>query len=161
MMSSPAPDTQHLPMPRATTAACEVMPPRAVRIPSAAFMPLRSSGEVSMRTRMTFRPSRFHLAASSAKKTTSPVAAPGEAGRPLVSTLAFFIAVASNTGWSSSSSLAGSHRSTAVFSSMSPSASMSIAILSMAAPVRLPLRVWSIHSLPSCMVNSRSCMSVK
>ena len=34
-------------------------------------------------------------------------------------------------------------------------------VLSMAAPVRLPLRVWSIHSLPSCMVNSRSCMSVK
>jgi hypothetical protein len=31
--------TQHLPMPRATTLACEVMPPRAVRIPAAAFMP--------------------------------------------------------------------------------------------------------------------------
>ena len=32
--SAPQPATQHLPMPRATTAACDVMPPRAVRMPS-------------------------------------------------------------------------------------------------------------------------------
>ena len=44
-------------MPRATTAACEVMPPRVVRMPSAACMPWMSSGEVSTRTRMTFLPS--------------------------------------------------------------------------------------------------------
>ena len=50
------PTTQHFPMPRATTAACEVMPPRAVRIPCAAYMPPTSSGEVSGRTRMTFSP---------------------------------------------------------------------------------------------------------
>ena len=37
--SEPAPETHGLPMPRATTAACEVMPPRVVRIPSAACMP--------------------------------------------------------------------------------------------------------------------------
>ena len=35
----PAPATQARPMPRATTAACEVMPPRVVKIPSAACMP--------------------------------------------------------------------------------------------------------------------------
>ena len=40
-------------MPRATTAACEVMPPRVVRMPSAACMPWMSSGLVSTRTRMT------------------------------------------------------------------------------------------------------------
>ena len=43
-------------MPRATTAACEVMPPRAVRMPAAAFMPWMSSGEVSVRTRITLSP---------------------------------------------------------------------------------------------------------
>ncbi len=61
--SSSAPHTQVLPMPRATTAACEVLPPRLVRMPSAAIMPLRSSGLVSRRIRMTFSPERDHLTA--------------------------------------------------------------------------------------------------
>src|ERR1043166_3035653 len=42
-------------MPRATTAACEVMPPRVVRMPSAACIPWMSSGEVSTRTRMILK----------------------------------------------------------------------------------------------------------
>ena len=46
-------------MPRATTAAWLVMPPRAVRMPAAACMPWMSSGLVSMRTRMTSRPWRL------------------------------------------------------------------------------------------------------
>ena len=149
-------------MPRATTAAWEVMPPRAVRMPAASSMPFRSSGEVSMRTRIArwfFSLSIF--SASSAKNTTGPVAAPGDAGSPFTMTLAFFIAVLSKTGWSSSSSLAGSQRSTAVFSSIRPSRSMSMAILTIAAPVRLPLRHWSIQSLPSWIVNSMSCISLK
>jgi hypothetical protein len=41
-----------------------------------------SSGEVSMRTRMTLRPAFFALSASSEENTISPEAAPGEAGRP-------------------------------------------------------------------------------
>ena len=52
MVTSPAPATQHLPMPRVTTAACEVMPPREVRMPAATSMPAISSGVVSPRTRM-------------------------------------------------------------------------------------------------------------
>ena len=52
ILSAPAPQTQGLPMPRATTAAWLVMPPRAVRTPSAATMPWMSSGLVSLRTRM-------------------------------------------------------------------------------------------------------------
>ena len=48
-------------MPRATTAAWEVMPPRVVRMPSAACMPWMSSGEVSTRTRITFLPSALSL----------------------------------------------------------------------------------------------------
>ena len=51
-----APTTAHVPMPRATTAACDVLPPRAVRMPSATIMPCRSSGLVSLRTRMTCAP---------------------------------------------------------------------------------------------------------
>ena len=59
--TSPAPATQGLPMPRATTAAWLVMPPRAVRMPSAACMPWMSSGVVSMRTRITFSPAARQL----------------------------------------------------------------------------------------------------
>ena len=57
----PAPETHGLPMPRATTAACEVMPPRVVRMPSAACMPWMSSGLVSTRTRMTCAALRLRL----------------------------------------------------------------------------------------------------
>ncbi len=45
--ASPHPATQHLPIPRATTAAWEVMPPREVKIPTAACIPPISSGLVS------------------------------------------------------------------------------------------------------------------
>ena len=58
-----APQTQVLPMPRATTAAWLVLPPRLVRMPWAAIMPSRSSGLVSRRTRMTRSPDRDHLIA--------------------------------------------------------------------------------------------------
>ena len=69
-------------MPRATTAAWLVMPPRVVRMPCAACMPWMSSGLVSMRTRMTASPLPARLSASSALNTTAPEAAPGLAGRP-------------------------------------------------------------------------------
>jgi hypothetical protein len=80
---SPAPATQHLPMPRATTAAWLVMPPRLVRMPSAAFMPRMSSGLVSMRTRITFLPCSAQASASAALNTTWPTAAPGRGGQAL------------------------------------------------------------------------------
>ena len=83
---SPQPATQGLPMPRATTAAWLVMPPRLVRMPWATFMPAMSSGLVSRRTSTTLRPAAATATASSALKTTSPWAAPGEAGRPVPST---------------------------------------------------------------------------
>ena len=73
-----------LPMQRAdfigaTTAACEVIPPRAVKIPSAAYIPSISSGDVSSLTRTTFSPLFFLSTASSAEKATLPQAAPGDA----------------------------------------------------------------------------------
>lgn len=92
----------------------------AVKIPSATAIPARSSGEVSIRTITTFLPSSAHLAASSAKNTICPQAAPGDAGSPRVNTLALAKAALSNTGWRSSSSLLGSQRFRAVFSSIIP-----------------------------------------
>src|SRR2546425_11742021 len=80
--SDSTPHTHVLPMPRATTAACEVLPPREVRMPAAAIMPLRSSGFVSRRTRITDSPERDHLTAVYESSTTLPTAAPGDAFMP-------------------------------------------------------------------------------
>ena len=51
-----APHTQVRPIPRATTAAWLVLPPRLVSTPVAAIMPSRSSGLVSRRTSTTDSP---------------------------------------------------------------------------------------------------------
>ena len=83
--SSSAPHTQTLPMPRATTAAWLVLPPRLVSTASAATMPGRSSGVVSWRTRTTFSPAAARRTASAESNTAAPTAAPGEAGTPCAS----------------------------------------------------------------------------
>ncbi|MNY08035.1 hypothetical protein D3C86_1408640 [compost metagenome] len=139
-LSQPA--TQGLPMPRATTAAWLVMPPRLVSTPWAWIMPWMSSGQVSTRTRMTFSPSFPRRSASSASKTTWPVAAPGLAGRPLASTSSE--AEGSIRRCRSSLSLHASTRVTASSREMRPSSARSTAILTEAWAVRLPLRVWSM-----------------
>ncbi len=133
-------------MPRATTAAWDVMPPRVVRIPSAACMPWMSSGLVSTRTRMTLRPALRAASASSDENTISPEAAPGEAGRPVARMRRS--AFGSIVGWRSWSSAAGSTRFTASSCEIRPSLARSTAMRSAALAVRLPLRVWSIQSLP-------------
>ena len=56
MASSPAPTIEGLPIWRPTTAACDVIPPVAVRTPCDTHMPWMSSGTVSRRTRMTGLP---------------------------------------------------------------------------------------------------------
>ena len=144
MTMSPQPETQHLPMPRATTAAWEVMPPRTVRMPWAAFMPVMSSGEVSRRTRTTFSPRLFQISASSAVKTALPQAAPGEAPRPRPMGVAAFRAAASNWGCSRVSRFLGSIMATASRSVIMPSSTRSQAMRRAAWAVRLPLRHWSI-----------------
>ena len=145
-------------MPRATTAACEVMPPRVVRMPSAACMPWMSSGEVSTRTRMTLRPCALSVSASSAENTISPEAAPGEAGSPVAITLRS--ALGSMVGMQElveRRRIDARHRLLARV--IRPSFASSTAMRSAALAVRLPERVCSIHSLPCSTVNSRSCMS--
>ena len=83
MTTAEAPTTQGRPMPRATTAAWLVMPPRVVRMPTAACMPCTSSGEVSTRARITVWPCALRCTASSASNTSSPEAAPGRGGQSL------------------------------------------------------------------------------
>ena len=144
---SPQPETQHVPMPRATTAACEVCPPRTVRIPCAYFIPSISSGEVSRRTKTTFLPFLPSVTASSAVKTICPAAAPGEAAIPLPTT--FDLSAASSALWSNwgcksisrdlASICINASSSVIIFSSIK-----SHAILIAAAAVRLPLRVCNI-----------------
>ena len=60
------------PMPRATSAACEALPPSEVTIPLAAWKPATSSASVNGRARITSRPSAAAATASAAVKTISP-----------------------------------------------------------------------------------------
>ncbi len=80
------PATHGFPIPRATTAACDVMPPWAVRTPRAWMSPWMSSGVVSQRTRITSSPALPRSSAVSASSTISPEAAPGEAFSPWAAT---------------------------------------------------------------------------
>ncbi len=89
---------QHLPHPRATNAACEVIPPRVVRIPAEARIPSMSSGEVSSRISMVFWPFAAASIAASEVNTIVPTAPPGEAGRPVAITFAFFSDAGSRIG---------------------------------------------------------------
>ena len=154
------PETQHLPIPRATTAAWEVLPPRPVKIPWDAFIPTISSGEVSSLTKITFSFLLAHSSASSAEKTIFPQAAPGEAPNALPTGSASLRAFGSNPGWSNVSRLRGSIIATASFSVLIPSSTKSQAILIDAWAVLFPLRVWSIYNLPCSTVNSISCISL-
>ena len=109
-------------MPRATTAACEVLPPRLVRMPRAATMPRRSSGLVSLRTRITSSPCSAHSTAVSESKTALPTAAPGEAFIPVASRVRS--ASASKRGNISWASWSPVTRSTASSMPTSPSSTM-------------------------------------
>ena len=141
-------------MPRATTAACEVLPPRLVRTPCAAIMPARSSGLVSRRTRITCSPACAHSTAVCESKTALPVAAPGEALIPVASSVRS--AFSSKRGNISCASWCPVTRLSASSRSMRPSSTSWVAIRNAAPAVRLPTRVCSIHSLPRSIVNSMS-----
>ena len=82
---SEAPATHGRPMPRATRAACEALPPSDVTIPFAASNPATSSASVKGRTRITASPPAARPTASSAENAIAPFAAPGEAGTPRAS----------------------------------------------------------------------------
>mmetsp|Transcript_14086 Transcript_14086/g.33213 ORF Transcript_14086/g.33213 Transcript_14086/m.33213 type:complete len:403 (+) Transcript_14086:829-2037(+) len=153
------PHTQGLPHPRATTAACDVIPPRCVRMPLAACMPPMSSAHVSVRTSSESLPSRFNARASSEWKTSCPTAAPGEAGSPDPITSSLYLLA--NCGWSIWSTCSGLTSCRQSSLEISPSWNISTAMRMAAGPVRFPLRHCSMKRMPSWMVNSMSCMSLK
>ncbi len=146
MTNSRQPTTQLLPIPRATTAAWLVIPPRAVRIPCAACIPRMSSGDVSVRTNNTRSPASCRRTASSAVNTTRPLAAPGDAGNPLANTVSS--AIGSIIGCSNWSICSGATRMTASRSSKSPSCTMSTAMRTAAGAVRFAERVCSRYKRP-------------
>jgi hypothetical protein len=81
--SAEQPATQGFPMPLATTAACEVIPPRAVKIPKQhAFLQYLQARFLVLPEELSF-PDSAQATASSAVKTIWPLAAPGLAGRPV------------------------------------------------------------------------------
>jgi len=132
-------------------------------MPFAIIMPCTSSGLVSERTKITSSPCCAAVAASSAVKNTCPTAAPGEAAKPLVRAGIFLANCGCNTWsrWSATTRMIASFLE--IFHAVRPvpvGVVMSTAILSAAAPVRLPTRVCNIHSFPCSMVNSVSHISL-
>ena len=142
-MISPAPETHGQPIPRATTAAWLVIPPRHVTTPLETAIPPMSSGEVSVLTRMTSLPCFAHSSASSAVNTTCPHAPPGDALRPIVIGLMpdFFISFWSRIGAKSLLNSPAGTRDTAVLLSMSPSSTISTCERSQLKIVLFPLLV--------------------
>ena len=72
----------------------------------------------------------------------------------------FFSAAGSSMRCSNSSIASGLTRIMAIFLLMRRSSAISTAIRIAAVPVRLPMRVWSMYSVLSSIVNSISCMSL-
>ena len=72
-----------------------------------------SSGDVSNRTRIVSCIIPFNLSASSAEKTTLPLAAPGDAGSP--EAITSFFTLSSKVGCNNVSKVFGSIRSIASF----------------------------------------------
>ena len=145
-----APETQGLPMPRATTAAWLVMPPRAVR------MPLRGVHAVDV-LGAGLDADEDHLLAARAPRSrrrrrrarSCPQAAPGR-GRQALGEHVALARRGRASGGAAGRAPSGSTRRIAVASSIRPSPTISTAIRSAAVAVRLPVRVWSMHSLPCC-----------
>lgn len=92
--------------------------------------------------------------ASAESNTTAPTAAPGEAGTPRAMTS--LESVVAKRGNISRASASPPTRPSASRSLISPSSASWEAMAKAAWAVRLPTRVWSIHSVPRSMVNSMS-----
>ena len=87
--------------------------------------------------------------------TIGPLAIPGDAGSPVVSGSPRRSPATARRGGSASSAATRSDGLPRV-SGKPASSAMSTAIRSAACGLRLPTRVWSIHSRPCSMVNSMS-----
>ena len=127
-------------------------------MPFAACIPWISSGEVSTLTKIVSCIISFNLSASSDEKTTLPLAAPGEAGKPFaITSIELF---SSKVGCNNVSNELGSILNIASFLEISFSLTISTAILTADFEVLLPERVCKIQSLLFSTVNSTSCISL-
>ena len=159
MLEHPA--TQQVPIPLATTAACDVIPPLTVNIPLHTFIPSISFADVSKRTNInSFSPASCNCTAFSALNTTFPVAAPGDAANPCAICLAFFNFSLSKFGCNNCSNCLGSTLKTASLSSINPSFTKSTATCKAACAVLFPFLVCKIYKFPCSIVNSKSCISL-
>jgi hypothetical protein len=160
MLMLPQPETQQVPMPRATTAACEVMPPRAVRMPWP-----RPACRGCPRVRS--RADQDDLLALGLPglgvvggEDDAAACGAGRGGRPLPIDAGLFERFGSNCGCSSCRAacrLDAQHG--LLLGRSAPRRPDRRRSCSAACAVRLPLRVCSMNSLPFSMVNSMSCMS--
>jgi hypothetical protein len=141
--SAPAPETHGLPIPRATSAACEALPPSEVRIPLAAWKPATSSASVNGLTKITSQPSPAAATASSAVNTIAQLAAPGDAARPSANTSNW--AWRANGGCSSASSLPASIVAIASPLSSKPSSTAPNSNRTAACAGRFASLVWSMN----------------
>ena len=117
-----------------------------------------SSGEVSTLTNIVFCIMLFSLSASSEEKTTFPLTAPGEAGKPFAITLIFVFS--SSVGCKRPSREFGSILKTASFLEINFSLTISTAILTADFAVLFPDLVCKTQSLLFSTVNSTSCISL-
>ena len=124
-------------------------------------MPLRSSGDVSVRHSTTLSPCSAARHAASEENTIFPDAAPGPAGSPWATGSVAINAWGSKTGTSKESIDSAGTFNNAVRSSIKPSCCISTAMRTAAWPVRFPFLVCSRYNLPCSIVNSKSCMSRK
>jgi len=116
-----------------------------------------SSGEVSIRTRITGRPAWCTITASSAEKTTSPETAPGDAGSPRAITVLAEFRIESRMEQLLELQRIDAHQRGALVDQLF--FRHLDCRRTAAAAVRLPLRVCSMEEPARSIVNSMSCMS--
>ena len=117
-----------------------------------------SSGDVSTLTNIVFCIMPLSLSASSDVKTTLPLAAPGDAGKPFA--IIFKISFSSKVGCNKVSRVFGSSLKTASFFEINFSLTISTAILTADFAVLFPDLVCNIHKVLFSTVNSTSCISL-
>jgi hypothetical protein len=138
---SRAPTTQGLPIPRATTAAWDVMPPREVTIPWRDG----HSGEVVGGRLLAHQDHRSPASVPADRFGRLEHHDPGRGARRggQARGQLFGLRAGIEAGWSCCSSCSGSRRFTAVSAVIRPSSTISTAMRIAAAAVRFPPRVWS------------------
>ena len=153
--SSSAPQTQVLPIPRATTAAWDVLPPREVRIPAAAIMPSQVVGVRLPAYQQHLLTARRPLDRGGRVEDDPTRCCSRGRGHPGGEPLTRR-APHRTGGTSAGPSCLPLTRLSASSRVISSSSISWVAMRNAAAAVRLPTRVCSIQSLPRSMVNSMS-----